>query len=446
MKSFIKLIFLFILLTLFTHGSGSYQKTVIVEHQNNEMGNYKFWLKKIKKPDKVILSKKDILWFNHLSTKKKYNRDPLKIKTPIKGKNIKKNLLSSIKYIKRFKKYDKNNKYLKDPQFSNKLKKLLNINKIPKIIKSRYALVINKTYLRVFPTETMVLQKTNDVPFDILQNDFLDIGDELAFLHISTDKKWAYVRARQGSGWVLIKDIAWTYNKKQLYRFVHSKKYIVALNWSVPVYSNSNCSIFYGTIHMGKSLPRTSTSTLYHSIVIPKADKQGQLKLTNAYVKNTEAVSTHLLALTPRNIGKQAFHMLGEPYSWGGRKYHTDCSSYLRRIFRTMGLQLPRFSFYQIKLLKKVTFKKRKKNKILEKLEPFQTFLYYPQPSHVMLYIGKNKNRHYVIHNKWSYKKTKEKKEKEIFLKKIIINDLSLGEGSIDGSLLERMTHISKLD
>ena len=105
-------------------------------------------------------------------------------------------------------------------------------------------------------------------------------------------------------------------------------------------------------------------------------------------------------------------------------------------------MELPRNSYAQVRSLKSLRVTKRNKYHLMDSIMPFQTLLYLSDPGHVMLYIGEYENQHYVIHNKWSYKEIINKEEKETFIKKTIVSDLSLGKNSSEGSLFKRISRI----
>ncbi len=442
-KNHIKYLTLIFLIIITSGFSDLKQNPYLIYNKKNKMGQADFWLNNLKNPDKLILSLKEIKKLNKKAHKNKFIRNPLFENENKKGEIIKYHLIQSLQWIKRFKKYDKNNNHLKDPAFSKKLQSLLNLKKIPEIIKCRFCLVITNTYLRSFPTNIMVMKKPDDVPFDIFQKAFLDTGEEVTLFHTSMNGKWGYVQAYQGRGWVCLKDMAWTYQKKDVQNYVSANPFIIALDWEVIIYSDSNFLNISSSIHMGQKLPLLDNTEKCFVVKSPSKKKDGTLSFKKGYIKKDNDVSIQYLKLTPRNIALQSFKMLGNDYSWGGKEFNTDCSSYLRRIFLTTGLKLPRFSFYQIKHLKKKRVNKKNKKYILDTLKPFETLLYYPNPNHVMLYIGKFNDNYYIIHNKWSYKIEKDENEKEIFIKKIIVSDINLGQDSKEGSIFKRISYIS---
>lgn len=63
-------------------------------------------------------------------------------------------------------------------------------------------------------------------------------------------------------------------------------------------------------------------------------------------------------------------------------------------------------------------------------------------PGHIMLYLGKHKGRHYVIHSIWAFQKEGRSGRNLEKIGRVVVSDLSLGETGPNGSLLERITDI----
>ena len=410
-----------------------------------EINNLSFWLDKINDPDKVILSRYQINKLNRKINKDKYMGRPLSENSRRRGYIVRKMILRDLYWMYKLKKYDVNNKRIYNKEFKKRILPLLALYRIPKKVKIRFCLVTRPTYLRAFPTGFMVMSKPDDIAFDNLQKSFLDIGEPLALLHISRDKKWGFVLSTHSHGWVRLKHIAWTYNKNIVKEYNYPSSFIVALDWEVPIYTDEDFSVVCSVMHMGTRIPLIEKKATNLTVKIPVRDQKGRLIFRKGYIENTQAVSMNYLRMTPRNIAKQSFRMLGQPYSWGGRNFNTDCSYFIKVIFQSMGLNLPRNSYAQIKSLKNFKIYQKNKKQILNTMVPFRTLFYHSDPGHIMLYIGKLENQYYVIHNKWSYKTLIGKKEKEVFLKKALVSNLSLGKNSNGGSLFKKISRIGVL-
>ncbi len=404
-----------------------------------------FWLNKIEKPDKLVLSENQIYKLNKRVYRKGFICNPLDRDICCSRSIIKKEFRMDLDWLKHFKKYDEKNRRINSSKLKKRILKIINYNSIPKVIKKKYAVITRPAYLRVFPTYMMIMKKKNDMPFDIFQITFLDTGEPVSLFHVSNDKKWGYVLSAYRRGWVLLKDLGWSYDRKDVSKYINMEKFVLAVDWKIPVYDSDDYENIITYIHMGTKIPLLEKNDDFLVVKTPLRDPSGCLLFVKGYIRNNDKVRLSYLPCTSKNIAVQAFKMLGHPYGWGGLNYKTDCSAYIRRIFLTMGLVLPRNSIQQMKQLRSISFKRRDKEKVLNSITPLQTLLYSADPGHVMLYLGKHNNEHYIIHNKWSYKKFVHSKEKEIFVKRVVVTGLDLGKGFFDGSLRDRLVRISKL-
>ena len=189
----------------------------------------------------------------------------------------------------------------------------------------------------------------------------------------------------------------------------------------------------------------------FYRIVRPLRENSGEIVFSPVYVKK-EMVEKEFLPLTGRTILTQAFKLYGAPYGWGGLKGGWDCSSFLRDVFLTMGVTLPRNSGAQSRIGEVLaTFpnkeKEEKKREFLDQALPAATFV--KLDNHIMLYLGKVSGRHYVIHATAGYRKRRGlvrkvvRKDKVVNTFRVLVSDVELGKGSRRGSLLERMVSLN---
>jgi hypothetical protein len=82
----------------------------------------------------------------------------------------------------------------------------------------------------------------------------------------------------------------------------------------------------------------------------------------------------------------------------------------------------------------------KEKRKVLDQAIPLATTL--RLPGHIMLYLGRDKGRHYVIHSIWGIERSGPSHPKVEKIGRAVISDLSLGRSSPNGSLLARLTDI----
>ena len=82
----------------------------------------------------------------------------------------------------------------------------------------------------------------------------------------------------------------------------------------------------------------------------------------------------------------------------------------------------------------------QEKQRFLDRSIPLATTL--RLPGHIMLYLGKDHGRHYVIHSIWGIQKSGKAGPELQKIGRVVVSDLSLGEKGTNGSLLGRITDI----
>jgi hypothetical protein len=113
-------------------------------------------------------------------------------------------------------------------------------------------------------------------------------------------------------------------------------------------------------------------------------------------------------------------------------------------LFRTFGILMPRNSKEQARVgvdpgsLEGKPVKE--KQRLLDQSIPLATTV--RLPGHIMLYLGKDKGRHYVIHSIWGVQKSGKASPSLQKIGRAVVSDLSLGEKGPNGSLWDRITEI----
>jgi len=189
-------------------------------------------------------------------------------------------------------------------------------------------------------------------------------------------------------------------------------------------------------------LPLSGVDAGRVTVNVPVMSADGVLAVKEAYM-NAEDVNTGDLPFTARNIYKQALMMLNQPYGWGDMYGEQDCSRFLQMVFATVGINLPRDSKDQQQVSNStVDFDQKSNDDVkvaaIARSPAANTLL--AMKGHIMLYLGMINGRPYAIHDTTGYKHTVDQKEVSYAIDRVIISDLSLGEGSHKGSLLRRLT------
>jgi len=460
---------LFLMLTISLSGVGlsdeiSFSAPPVVEaphplpHVSPAMERPDFWIRKVNDPDRILLDPQEIQKMNEESL-----RNPAlllcrvqEMKETWTREEIEAffeedwNVFGSQSEIR----YGKNGSPLSD-LFWNELRKNLNRAGLPARSLLLFALVVERTDLRVFPTDEPGLKNPGGQDFDRFQHASLYPGSLVGIYHVSADRRWAYIQSSFIRGWVRIESLAIAKEKREITEYLDmiERNRLVITGNSVSVYRDPEHQELLFSVPMGNAFPmipssnRLTPSNGGHTIRIPSRENDGRLRFREAYIPKSEDVHHGFLPYTQSNLCRQAFKMLHQPYSWGERSGGRDCSRFILDLFAPFGIVMPRNSKLQAEVgvdlgsLKGKTLKE--KEHILEGAIPFATTL--RLPGHIMLYLGKHRGRHYAIHSIWGIETRNKGAPVLLRIGKAVVSDLTLGKGGSAGSLLRRITDIRVL-
>jgi hypothetical protein len=276
------------------------------------------------------------------------------------------------------------------------------------------------------------------------------VGSPVGIYHLSQDKKWAYTQTPFIRGWIRIRDLAVAKERAEVVDYEETKNRLVVTGSSVTVFGDPSLRQPAFIAQMGDSFPLLSASDGskmahgIHVILIPSRNDSEPLSIRKGYLRTDENVHQGFLPYTQENVARQAFKMLHHPYGWGDRLGGRDCSRFIMDLFGTFGILMPRNSKEQARVgtdLGSVGEKPvQEKRKILDQSIPLATTL--RLPGHIMLYLGRDKGKHYVIHSIWGVQKSGKGRPMLEKIGRVVVSDLSLGEKGPSGSLLDRTTDI----
>ncbi len=438
-------ILLFLLLTVL----GQIPRDIAASSQlpliTSDMERPEFWIKKIKNPTNPLLTPEDVEKMNEENLKKK-DLHLCRIKNLTedwKGEEI----LSFLE--EDWKNFGRNGEVgygrgegNPGESFWNELRNSLNRKAIKESNRMLFGLVVKRTDIRVFPTDDP--SPGPDV-FDRFQHSSTSPGSPVGIYHFSQDKAWAYVQTQVIRGWVRTDHLAIAKEKSDAGDYEGAKDRLVVTGNFIHVFGDPSLQQSLFLSQMGDSfpligIPETKMGDGCYVISIPWREGDGQLVFRKGYVRRDENVHRGFLSYTQINLARQAFRMLNHPYGWGDKLGGRDCSRLIMDLFRTFGILMPRNSKEQAKVgvdLGRVKGKStREKAKVLDQAIPLATTL--RLPGHIMLYLGRNKGKHYVIHSLWGIQGS----EKVETFGKVVVSDLSLGSKGPNGSLLDRITGI----
>ena len=262
------------------------------------------------------------------------------------------------------------------------LDNIIDLNSITK------GIIVKRTNLRSFPTNIHFYDNKNKKDFDRLQETELHVNTPILIIHESLDKEWYFVISPFYAGWVLKDNVAYA-KEEDINYLINNKNFIVIIE---PVVNINNV-----TLDMSVKLPFVGSANNNLNVILPTKGSDGFVKMTNVSISNDKA-SIGYLSYTKKNIIELATKYLGTKYSWGGLDSGVDCSSFVSNVYRAFGFTFPRNTSSQNKSVGSITSLENKtttdKLNLIKNMEPSLLF----QSGHVMLYIGDDNNKPYIIH------------------------------------------------
>jgi hypothetical protein len=338
---------------------------------------------------------------------------------------------------------------LEEP-FWNELKKNLNQESLKERTRILLGLIVKRADIRVFPTDEVSMSTPTNYEFDRFQHSSISPGSLIGIYHFSRDKLWAYVQTGFIRGWVHTTALTIAKERNEAVDYEEAKERLVITGSFVNVFGDPSLQQVVFLAQMGSSFPilihpvKTGMNDSCHIIKIPFREIDGQLTFRKGYIPKNEDVHEGFLPFAQENVGRQAFKMLHQPYGWGEMFGARDCSRFIMDLFSTFGILMPRNSKFQAMVginlgqLEGKTI--NEKQKILDRAIPLATIL--RLPGHIMLYLGKENGRYYVIHNIWGLQRAGWFGPVLEKIGKCVVSDLSLGRSGPNGTLLHRLTEI----
>ncbi len=401
-----------------------------------------FWIEKIPNPDSVLLDEEGIRLLNREIVKKELYFNVLEKDTVFYRKEVRDEIK---KILRRFKSSSKvSHSGLPFTQdFWEEIEEKMNLRKMSYKIPKVYGLTLEKIHLRDFPTNEIAVS-SRSCEFNRLQVTTVRPFEPVLILHKSMEKDWLYIKSGLAEGWVDAGRIV-SAVRNSIVTYLDTP-FVVITGADVPLYGDEEFKNFLMWLPMGTRIRLDGIhSRDVVSVLIPIRGYDGGLNFLKAYLNNDVYVNIGHLPYTQRNVIRQSFRLLSFLYGWGGTWDSDDCSGTIVRIFSCFGINLPRNSSQQQKVgLKVVSFNKKTRSK--ERMEtlydavPGITIMGWP--GHIMLYLGVYEGHHYCLQNIWGFKKKRWFTEDTYYIGKVVVSDLSLGEGTKRGSLLERLTAV----
>lgn len=318
-------------------------------------------------------------------------------------------------------------------------KKNTGIDEVPAVCEVRYALTTNRTNLRLLPEDAGWFESADDKHYDHLQATVLDPCEPLAVMTDSLDKQFVFVDSRYYAGWVKTSELAFT-DKATWMKYAATKSYLTVLASRKTIPSGKAFYQMGGRVLLrADAIQKDGT----WAITMPTVDTNGTIVEQAYNLPNDNAVVKGALACSENNLIRQAFRFLGEDYGWGGLDKNVDCSSFVQDVYRSVGIELPRDTNRQEKVmtrsisLKGMTHAQRLE--IIKKAKPASLLF---APGHVMIYLGNDENGEpLVIHAISSYFTLNDGQVAKQYVRKVLVSDLHF-VGSDKNEMIDRITSV----
>jgi len=282
-------------------------------------------------------------------------------------------------------------------------------------------MLIKREDVMAFPTDIVFAEEPESIDLNLFQLTILPVGSPVAILHQSKNGKWYYIQSMIYKGWVKTKNVALTKNKKDVFDYVNSDKFLMVIESRVETEPNPFIKEISNILfQMGDKIPLIEFNKIPESIPIgnlhaqsaegcyvvkiPIKDEDGYLQFKLALIARSNELCEGYLPYTRGNIIRQAFKLLGERYGWNGMFIRRDCSQFIMNIYRTMNIVIPSYTKIQEEGAagKSIKFSGSIEDRedILNQLKPGDPL---HLKGHVVMYLGKTANNHYIIHSGAGY-------------------------------------------
>jgi len=388
-----------------------------------------YWIEKIGDADKIILNEEEIKEFNKKSFQK------------MKSKGFEEWLYDLETYpetITREELLNTMKTYSSEDVFPSKTCYDIHANKIPETAKKEvlyqanfdgipdeisveWGMLIKREDVMAFPTDIVFAEEPESIDLNLFQLTILPAGSSVAILHQSKNRKWYYIQSVIYKGWVKTKNVALTKNKKDVFDYLNSDKFLMVIESRVETEPNPFIEEISNILfQMGDKIPLIEFNKITESIPIgnlhaqsaegcyvveiPIKDEDGYLQFKLALIARSNELCEGYLPYTRGNTIRQAFKLLGERYGWNGMFIRRDCSQFIMNIYRTMNIIIPSYTKMQEEGAagKSIKFSGSIEDRedILDQLKPGDPL---HLKGHVVMYLGKTANNHYIIHSGAGY-------------------------------------------
>lgn len=297
------------------------------------------------------------------------------------------------------------------PEYYEALYQYENIDAIGEENAIQYGICVNRTDMRHWTTDDVVMTEPSDYYNDCLQNSSLLMNEPVLIFHWSTDREWAYALSEFACGWVKSSDIAVCSDYQNWIDAQSFQDFLIVTGDKILLEEDPFAADSSGkTLYMGTKLvlvskedcPETISERYYmnnYVVKLPIRNSNGLLDYEYMLIPQSRDVNEGYLPYTKANILSLAFKSLGNVYGWGGMLHSRDCSEYTLELFRCFGIHIPRNSVGQGGMdVSSVEFTEdmdsTSRIQTISGLQPGSILMF---PGHIMIYLGEENGHLYAI-------------------------------------------------
>lgn len=299
------------------------------------------------------------------------------------------------------------------PMDLHELEEAQALEAIPDRVSVSWGLASCPADLRYYPTTKAGTEDGSFISekcIDQFQGTQLTLGEPVMIYHMSEDKEWFFVRSHNYKGWA--KRICIAKCTRAIWEdYIRSPRFAI-------VTEHKTCDVLgvKMKLYVGTKIPMNSDGNLR----IPTRTIDGNVRIFNT--KLDIQIHQGYLPYTTRNVVEQAFKLLGDQFSWGGKYGHSDCSGTVDAVYNCFGITLPRDTCDMRKIKRHAIDPKGRID--YNSLQPGSLLLC---PGHVMLYLGMHDGKAYGFHG-LAYILNDEGKQLDLYRVEISNVDLLRGE------------------
>ncbi|RKY52148.1 MAG: glycoside hydrolase, partial [Candidatus Neomarinimicrobiota bacterium] len=294
---------------------------------------------------------------------------------------------------------------------------------------NRYALTLNFSHLRNFPTHKPLFSDPKKAgegyPFDYLQNSAAHANEPLFVSHYSNDGAWVYVFTAYATGWLPSSSVVFL-DEKQVIEWKESR-HIRFTKEFYPLRDEDGHFVFNSRV--GMLLPLLKEEKDSYVVKVSTIDAFNTPHFLEVKIPKSAAV-LHPLLLERSNLAALSSEMMQSNYGWGGLNESRDCSSTVRDLFTPFGIWLPRNSFRQGQIGRVISFENLSNDKKVTLIKkegiPFETLLYLR--GHIVLYLGEYEGTIMILHNMWGVRTLIDGEEGRVVIGRTVISTLEIGK------------------